>query len=383
MIINKNEIIFHQGEKASTAYLIESGQVEIFYTNQNGIDTHLTILGPGELFGEMALIDANFRSASARALTDVRLHVIQKDQLLEKVNASSSVVQLIVRVLMDRLRRLNQHEGGDSFLQNQSNQKNDEALEVIKYENEIFEAYKNNEFILYHQPIIEMQTRQIVGSEALIRWKSPKAGMISPGKFIDVLENSSMIIPVGYWIFEQCFEDAKKINAAGHAPFSISINVSGRQFLHHDFVQTVKGLVEKHQVNPKHFKIEIVERVMMESGQLIHILNQLRELGFEISLDDFGTGFSSLQYLADMPIDYLKIDRSFVVNLFKDKKTISVVNSILYLAKQLNLKVITEGVETEQEAQLIQDLGSDYCQGYFFFRPMDLDALIGLLQAKP
>ena len=114
MEIKKNENIFRQGEKANTAYLIESGQVEIFYTNKNNIDTHLTILGPGELFGEMALIDANVRSASARAMTDITLHEIQKEQLVEKIDASSSMVKLIVKILMERIRRINQTEGGDT-----------------------------------------------------------------------------------------------------------------------------------------------------------------------------------------------------------------------------------------------------------------------------
>lgn len=379
MNINKNEIIFRQGEKANTAFLIESGQVEIFYTNKSGIDTHLTVLGPGELFGEMALIDANVRSASAKTLTEVSLHVIQKDQLLEKVNTSSSLVQLIVKILMERLRRLNQSEGGDPILQVHANHQNEEAVQKIKYENEIFEAYKNNEFILYYQPILDLKSLKVVGSEALIRWKSPKVGLIAPGKFIEILENSSMIVPVGFWIFEQCFIDSKKIQEQIKRPFSISINVSGRQFLHNEFVQTIKDLVEKHQVNPQDFKIEIVERVMMESALLMNILNQLRKMGFEISLDDFGTGFSSLQYLADMPVDDLKIDRSFVINLFKDEKTKAVVKSIIYLAKQLKLKVIAEGIETEAEAHLMSELGSDYAQGYLFSKPLSFEDLMSFL----
>jgi EAL domain-containing protein (putative c-di-GMP-specific phosphodiesterase class I) len=380
MNVKKDEIIFKQGEKASTAYFIESGQVEIFYTNKNNLDTHLTILGHGEIFGEMALIDANVRSASARALTEVKLHEIQKDQLLDKINASSSLVQMIVKVLMERIRKINQTEGGDSYYENKITYgAGSETLEKIKYENQIFEASKNKEFVLYHQPIFDLKTKKIVGSEALIRWNKPQHGMINPGQFIDILENSSMIVPVGYWVIEQCFEDYKNIQKQKIQPFSISINVSGRQFLHHEFISTVKKLIQKHQINPKNFKIEIIERVMMETALLTSILKQLRELGFEISLDDFGTGFSSLQYLADMPIDYLKIDRSFVVNLFKDQKTKAVVKSILYLAKQLGLKVITEGIETPAEAELMTELGSDYGQGFLFSKPLSFDELLKLL----
>ena len=155
MNIKKNEIIFRQGEKADTAYLIESGQVEIFYTNKNNLDTHLTILGQGELFGEMALIDSNVRSASARALSDSVLLEIQKEQLLEKINASSSIVQMIVKILMERIRRINHAEGGDKYTYVHTQDKNTDALDKIKLETEIFEAYKNSEFILFHQPILD------------------------------------------------------------------------------------------------------------------------------------------------------------------------------------------------------------------------------------
>jgi len=225
-----------------------------------------------------------------------------------------------------------------------------------------------------------MSTKKLVGSEALIRWESPAKGLISPGKFVDILENSSMIVPVGYWIIEQCFEHHKEVRKkAPNLDFSISINVSGRQFLHFNFIDKLKELLEKHQVEAKNFKLEITERILMEGGGVIDVLNSCSALGFAISLDDFGTGFSSLQYLARMPIDFIKIDRSFVMNIQKDPKTQAVVSSIIYLAQKLNIQIISEGIETETEHNIMQALGSEYGQGYFYSRPVDFQSFLKLV----
>lgn len=376
MQFKKNDIIFKQGQVGDHAYLIEHGQVEIFHTLKNDQEAHLAILGQGELFGEMALIDANIRSASARALSDCRLLIIGKDQLTEKIGVSDPVVQLIMRILLKRLRQQNQSHSGVS-LENMQTSLNVNAVDRLRLENQIYEAYKHREFQIYHQPIINMLDDSINGSEALIRWESPTQGLISPGVFVDVLENSSMIVPVGYWIFEECFEHYKKIrDSQKHTEFSMSINVSGRQFADHGFIDTLKKLLQRHEVKAENFKLEITERILMEGGAVIDVLNQCRELGFEISLDDFGTGFSSLQYLALMPINYIKIDRSFVMNVLKDERTRAVIRSIIYLAEQLKVKIISEGIETVEEAQVMKALGSDFGQGYLYSRPIPLNQFL-------
>ena len=156
----------------------------------------------------------------------------------------------------------------------------------------------------------------------------------------------------------------------------MSINVSGRQFADHGFIETLKKLLQRHEVRAENFKLEITERILMEGGAVIDVLNQCRDLGFEISLDDFGTGFSSLQYLAMMPINYIKIDRSFVMNVLKDERTRAVIRSIIYLAEQLKVKIISEGIETIEEAQVMKALGSDFGQGYLYSRPIPLNQFL-------
>lgn len=388
MNFKPNDIIFIQGELGDFAYLVETGKVEIFQTKKNGQEVNLAILGEGELFGEMALFDSNLRTASARALTECTLLKIKKEQLFERVNASDKIVQLIIRVLMTRLQKSNREQLGETVLVNMNDKSNNitelegnqVAVERLRFENEINEAYLKNEFKVYHQPIVDMGSKKIVGSEALIRWESPSKGLISPGKFVDILENSSMIVPVGYSIIEQCFLHYKEVKSKNPSlDFSISINVSGRQFLHVSFVDTLKELLQKHQVVAKNFKLEITERILMEGGGVIDVLDRCSDLGFAISLDDFGTGFSSLQYLSQMPIDFIKIDRSFVMNVQKDEKTTAVVSSMIYLAKKLNIKVISEGIETEIEHKLMRELGSDYGQGYFYSKPVEFQNFLKLV----
>ncbi len=380
MDFKAGEIIFKQAQIGDQAYLIETGNIEIYYTHKNGIETRLAVLGPGEIFGEMALIDSSLRSASTRAATACKLFVINKEQLTDHLDSSDLIVQLVVKMLLTRLRQLNKTKTGDSFDVINVSAHSDIVLDRIKLESQIREAHQKNEFIMFHQPIIDLKTSKICGSEALIRWNSPEKGLVSPGIFIDLLENSALIIPVGFWIIEECFRQSKLIAAKnGGAKFSISINISARQLFNIDFTDILKQLIVKHEINPKNFKLEVTERVFAEGGSVIDYLNKCQALGFEISLDDFGTGFSSLQYLARLPLDFIKIDRSFVMNVLADEKTKAIVSSIIYLAKKLNIQVIAEGIETAAELQLMKELGANYAQGYLFSKPVELSQLLEML----
>lgn len=381
MFVKKGDTIFKQGEKGRQAYLIEEGQVEIYHTLKDGQETPLAVIGQGELFGEMALIDSNFRSASTRALTDCSLLVIEKGQLVEKLNSSDVVVQLMMRVLIQRLRHQNQSKSGILLSEISTDLNTGDAVEKLKLENQIYQAFKNNEFVIYHQPIFNFAKNKVTGSEALIRWDSPSKGIVSPVMFVDVLENSSMIVPIGYWIFEECFRQYKMIKT--HKPdldFSMSINVSARQFIDPHFINQLETLYKKHNVPPQNFKLEITERILMEGGLILDLLAKCKEHGFAISLDDFGTGFSSLQYLSQMPIDFLKIDRTFVMNIQKDPKTEAVVSSIIFLAKKLNLKIISEGIESQTEEAIMRVLGCDYGQGYYYSKPQDIKTFLNTIE---
>nr|BFD59593.1 hypothetical protein CKG001_17000 [Bdellovibrio sp. CKG001]BFD62972.1 hypothetical protein BdHM001_16530 [Bdellovibrio sp. HM001] len=389
--IHKDQIIFSEGDEGDCAYIIEKGRVLIYLTKDKE-EIPLTILGEGEIFGEMALIDNQNRSASVRALEDVRLAIVTKQQVLERVSTADKVVQLLMRVLLKRLRRKNM--GGPARLSeveiDNSGAGTDgtqSALDQIKLENQIFQAFQNKEFELFYQPIVNLKTKTITGCEALLRWNSPQHGLVSPNLFIDIIENSSMVIPIGHWIINQALKDLRTIQDQLRLnkkekmsdDFMMSINISGRQFTHSDFVNNLEDLREKHDLQTQNIKLEMTERIMMDGAIALDALNQCRSLGYAISIDDFGTGFSGLQYLTQMPISFLKIDRSFVMKILSDPKSKAVVSSIIHLAHAMDIEVIAEGIEHHEEALVLETLGARYGQGYLFSKPVDLGRFLKLI----
>ena len=233
---------------------------------------------------------------------------------------------------------------------------------------------------------MNLKTKKISGCEALLRWNSPTRGIVSPNLFIDIIENSSMVIPIGHWIINQALKDLKTIQTHLHShkkhkeadDFMMSINISGRQFTHSDFVNNLEDLREKHDLQTKNIKLEMTERVMMDGAIALEALNQCYNQGYALSIDDFGTGFSGLQYLTQMPISFLKIDRSFVMKLLNDPKSKAVVSSIIHLAHAMDIEIIAEGIETSEESLVLETLGARYGQGYLFSKPVPLRDFISL-----
>lgn len=389
--IHENQQIFNEGDPGDCAYIIEKGRVLVYITKDKE-EIPISILGEGEIFGEMSLIDNQVRSASVKALEEVVLSIVTKHQVLERISTADTVVQLLFRVLMKRLRRKNVHASGaleaaDVENTGAGDDKTKQALNIIQFENQLFAAFQNNEFQLYYQPILELKTRKIVGVEALLRWKSPTRGLVAPNLFIDVIENSSMVIPIGHWIIGQALKDLKNIRQFLREKgllklsedFIMSINISGRQFTHADFVQNLEDLRQKYEVPTKNIKLEMTERVMMAGAVAIDALQKCKSLGYSIAIDDFGTGFSSLQYLAQMPISCLKIDRSFTMKVLSDSKTRAVVSTMIHLGHAMEMEIISEGIETNEECIVLETLGSQFGQGYLFAKPMDYHNLLNFL----
>ncbi|KYG61187.1 EAL domain-containing protein [Bdellovibrio bacteriovorus] len=391
--IHKDQIIFSEGDAGDCAYIIEKGRV-LIYLSKDKEDIPLTILGEGEIFGEMALIDNQNRSASVRALEDVRLAIVTKQQVLERVSTADKVVQLLMRVLLKRLRRKNINTPAGTKISDvefdnsgAGDDGTQTALDQIKLENQIFQAFQNKEFELFYQPIVNLKTKQINGCEALLRWNSPQHGLVSPNLFIDVIENSSMVIPIGHWIINQALKDLRTVQDQLRLnkkekmadDFMMSINISGRQFTHSDFVNNLEDLREKHDLQPKNIKLEMTERIMMDGAIALDALKQCHDQGYAISIDDFGTGFSSLQYLTQMPISFLKIDRCFVMKILNDPKSKAVVSSIIHLAHAMDIEIIAEGIENNEEALVLETLGARFGQGYLFSKPVDLGRFLKLI----
>jgi diguanylate cyclase (GGDEF)-like protein/PAS domain S-box-containing protein len=251
----------------------------------------------------------------------------------------------------------------------------------VALESELQNALEFGQFQLYYQIQVDDTCRPL-GAEALIRWTHPERGLVSPVQFIPLAEDTGLILPIGQWVLQTACAQLKawQQNPLAHA-LTLAVNVSARQFRQTDFVQQVQAAVRLHDINPSLLKLELTESLLQENIEdTIATMNALNQLGVRFSLDDFGTGYSSLQYLKRLPLDQIKIDQSFVRDISIDASDIAVVRATIAMAGSLGLKVIAEGVETEEQRQLLQESGCFNYQGYLFGRPVPIDQFEALLK---
>jgi diguanylate cyclase (GGDEF)-like protein len=245
------------------------------------------------------------------------------------------------------------------------------TLNRLTLENDLQRALKQEEFITYYQPIINLATEKISGFEALVRWRHPERGLISPLEFIPCMEETGLIVPVGIMILKQSCLQLKAWHDLGWTELTMSVNLSVRQFACPNLVEDIDQVLLETAIDPNYLKMEITESAIMDNAQTaITVLEQLRSRHIQISIDDFGTGYSSLGYLHRFPVDNLKIDRSFVSQIQSDQRKYQVVDMIVSLSKQLQLSIIAEGIETTEQLQWLQNVGCEYGQGYLFSKPL-------------
>ncbi|MDI2587579.1 EAL domain-containing protein [Psychrobacillus sp. NEAU-3TGS] len=248
-------------------------------------------------------------------------------------------------------------------------------MDDYKLEVDLRKALDKNEFVLHYQPQINNYTGELVGFEALIRWQHPTLGLIHPGKFIKLAEENGLITQIGEWVIEEACSQIKKWQDAGMIPVKMSVNLSTQQFLTRNLISFMENVLERTAIDPAYLVVEITEYMAMEGEYSIHVLKQLKALGIGISIDDFGTGYSSLNYLKNFPIDYIKIDKSFVSELMNNEKDTIIVKAIITLAHNLHKEVIAEGVETKEQLDFLKDHQCDISQGYYFNKPLPVDEI--------
>jgi diguanylate cyclase (GGDEF)-like protein len=254
------------------------------------------------------------------------------------------------------------------------------VLAVLIMESDLHKALERNEFVLYYQPQVDTATRMVKGMEALIRWIHPDKGLIPPMQFIPLAETSGLIIPIGEFVIRTVCRQIKTWQEAGYKQINISLNVSGRQFDQQNLIEIVKDALQDTMISPQCLELEITESTIMRNPEkALRILTELKATGIGISIDDFGTGYSSLSYLKRLPLDFLKIDQSFVKSLASDSRDQAIVRATIAMAHSLNLKTIAEGVETEAQLSFLQEHGCDEIQGYFFSRPLPAEEIPGIL----
>jgi len=268
--------------------------------------------------------------------------------------------------------------GGDQehFYTSDMNRRVDDRLRM---ETDLRSALENNELELFYQPQVEAKTRKIIASEALVRWRHKDHGLVPPIRFIPLAEETGLIQPLGYYVLEQAIKQTKTWNKQGYN-LSVGINLSARQFMQADLVDQIKQLIQEYEITPDNIDLEITETIAMQDAEnSIKKMHHLKELGVKLSMDDFGTGYSSLSYLHQFPLDVLKIDRSFVKDIMGNSQDGAIARAVIAMAHSMNLKVIAEGVETEEQYKFLTDHHCEVIQGYLISQPVPANEFEKLL----
>jgi EAL domain-containing protein (putative c-di-GMP-specific phosphodiesterase class I) len=380
--------IFREGDLGDFCFIIERGEIEISVGNGD-VKEVLAVLGPGELFGELAALDGFARSANAEAVIETELILIGQDQIRHRINSGDEIVALLLRSVLrsyrgDRRNITGWARTGDAPPENFASGPDRHRMAVAKLtlENELKAALTQDEFELYFQPIVYLETKALAGFEALIRWNSPLRGPVGPDQFIKLAEEAGLIVAIGRWVIGNAVRHLAEFQAAlisgrlmaAPAPVEdlfVAINVT-KHFLHDArFLDDLAEVGAAHSLLPRQIKIELTESVLIDDHEAaIAWIKRCKKLGFRVSIDDFGTGYSSLGYLHRLPVDELKIDKSFVETMMSNRRSMAVVRAIVGLAQGLDLKVVAEGIETLEQAEALRLLGVQFGQGYSFAKPL-------------
>ena len=272
-------------------------------------------------------------------------------------------------------------EQGKNNFQFYSAQMNVHTLERLALESNLRRALERNEFLLHYQPKVDIGSGSITGMEALVRWQQPGKVLIPPAQFIPLAEETGLIVPIGAWVLKTACARNKSWQEQGLPPLRVAVNLSARQFAHETLLQDVARALNESGLDPTALELEITESMVMHNPEhAVKLLNKLKAMGIQLSIDDFGTGYSSLSYLKRFPLDSVKIDRSFIKDLPGDSDDAAITRAIIAMAHSLRLKVIAEGVETEQQLSFLREHGCDEMQGYYFSKPLPETEFFQLLQ---
>jgi diguanylate cyclase (GGDEF)-like protein len=259
-----------------------------------------------------------------------------------------------------------------------------ESAERASLEHRLREALEGGELVLHYQPVVDVGRGRIVGAEALLRWRHPELGLVLPGEFLSIAENSQLIVPIGDWVLHEACTQAARWQALGFPGFRIAVNVSPQQFQPGEFVAKVRQTLVDTGLRADCLELELTERSLLHDGErTLAQFAMLKGLGVRMAIDDFGTGYSALAYLKQLPVDTLKIDQSFVRALATDPADATITSTIVQMAHALNLTTIGEGVESVEQMQLLASYGCSRMQGYLFSEALEPGGIIGLLEARP
>lgn len=394
-LLEAGEILFREGDIGHEAFLVEAGAVEIYVERPEGRRV-LALLGADDLFGELALIGDQTRTACARATTTTRLSIITHDTLTDQLDRASPLLRHLLRVTLARCRNnLRMIGDGEALSPTQishpaeGDDDSDLALKRLRVEQAITEAMQRNELELFYQPIVRLGSGHVVGFEALVRWRRGDGTLVPPGEFIWVLEDSTLILEFGRWAVRKAAADLRQLSSDYHPtrvddePLFCSVNLSVRQFGDPELLPAVRAAVVDGGLQAGQLRLEITESGLLNNlHAALDLIEQCRALGCRVVVDDFGTGYSSLWYLHSLPVDGLKLDRSFLQGSTRSDRGLRIVRAVGRLASDLEMYAVAEGIETPEQAAICHDLGLDYGQGFFFGKAVPVAEAQALLRRQ-
>ncbi|HEX6004171.1 MAG TPA: GGDEF domain-containing phosphodiesterase, partial [Burkholderiales bacterium] len=273
-------------------------------------------------------------------------------------------------------------EQGRNNYQFFSAEMNAQALEILMMASSLRLAIEREELVLEYQPRIDLRAGKVMGVEALVRWNHPNLGRIMPGQFIGIAEKTGLIDPLGNWVLRKACQQMIEWRQSGLAPNRVAVNLSARQFMQPELTERIETVLQETGLEAQALEVEVTESMVMHDPQRAAvILERLKEMGIAIAIDDFGTGYSSLSYLKRFPIDYIKIDQSFVRGIPRDAEDVGITNAIIAMAKTLDVSLIAEGVDNAEQLAFLKQGGCNEVQGYLISSPMPADALHRFLRS--
>ncbi len=389
--LDGNSIVFRAGDKGDAAYVIESGCVEVLI-HQDGIEKRIAVLSKDAMFGEIALLDGKPRTATVRTLVPTVLMRIDRAHIQELLNRADPVIQYLLTLLLDRFRSANpglkaprvdiapEDQVEPLPVPPKDTDYHATAIRTLLLVHDLSKAIDTNQLVLFYQPIMLMEDRSLAGFEALVRWRHPTLGLVSPVEFIPLAEKTGLIKRIGQWVLNQAAKDWAELRTfcdcdEQQTPF-ISINLSSPELFEPNIVESIQSIMAEHGVPMNELRIELTESILISNlSQVSAALKRLRAQGVGIALDDFGTGYAGLDYLQSLPFSCIKIDKAFVQQMEGSARSLQIVRSALELSRLLGMTSVAEGIEDEDTANALAQMGCTFAQGFHYGKPMAISKI--------